>query len=233
MASSDSERDKRSWSLIPLGKSRDPSTPEKSKIKFTENKSSGVSSGKSVVHRRQAVPVDSATSSSHSKSSGSRDPDFEVHISEERSIIDSDFSDSDSGSSSAEEEVARTQDESTEISKDQSAEVEDLKKQLAKAKANEEKLQLRLEASTLENFFHKSSSEKNSSRGSRATDKGSTDRPKKSSKTDQKKRDPKDLSSDTADKVKVDLSELIAAINSMNNRMVSMENEIKDIRFKK
>ena len=65
MASSDSERDKRSWSQIPLGKSRDPSTPEKSKIKFTENKSSVVLSGISVVHKRQAVPVDKATSSTH------------------------------------------------------------------------------------------------------------------------------------------------------------------------
>ena len=211
---------------IQMENSRDPITLDKSEIEFTAKKGSGVSSGRSVV-KRHASPVVKATSPRARNHSG-RDPELEVHLTE-RSLLDTEDSDSE-GDSVSEEEVSRAEElqEAGNSSShgDQSAEILALKRQLAEAKASEKDLQLQLEASTIEKLFlHKSS------RGDQSTDKGSSDRPK-TSKVDLKH--PEDLSSSNmAGTVKVDLSEVTAAIYSMNNRMMFLENEIKGIRSEK
>ena len=204
---------------VQIEDSRDPVTLDKSRIKFTAKKGSGVSSGHSVV-KRHASPLVKATN--HSV----RDPELELHLSE-RSLLDSEESDSERESVS-EDEVSRAdeiQEAGNSSHGDQSAEILALKKQLAEAKASEKDLQLQLEASTIEKMLLQKSF-----RGDQSTDKGSSDRPK-TSKVDLKKKHPKDFSSsNVAETVQVDLSELTAAINSMNSRMAHLENEMKEIR---
>ena len=200
---------------IQIEDSRDPTTLDKSRIKFTAKKGSGVSSGHSVV-KRHASPLGNTN---HSV----RVPELEVHLTE-RSLLEDSTSECDSVS---EEEVSRAdelQEAGNNSHGEESAEIYALKRQLAEAKASEKDLKLQLEASTIERLFLQKSS-----RVDQSTDNGSSDRPK--TKVDLKKKHPKDLSSSkVAETVKVDLSELTAAINSMNNRMVYLENEMKEIR---
>ena len=222
--SSNSESD----TSIQIENSRDPTTLDKSRIEFTAKKGSGVSSGYSVV-KRHASPGVKATSPRARNHSG-RDPELEVHLTE-RSLLDTEDSDSE-GDFVSEEEVSRAEKlQETDNNRshgDQSAEILALKKQLAEAKASEKDLQLQLEASTIEKLIlHKFS------RGDQSTDKGSSAR-QKTSKVEFKKKHPEDLSSSNmAGTVKFDLSEVTAAINSMNNRMMFVENEIKGIRSEK
>ena len=75
-----------------------------------------------------------------------------------------------------------------ECSSDQASEIKALKLQLAEAEALKEDMKLRLEAISIEKML----TQKSSSKGSQSTGKGSSDRPKKSSKAFQKqKKTPK------------------------------------------
>ena len=93
-----------------------------------------------------------------------------------------------------------------ECSSDQASEIKALKLQLAEAEALKEDMKLLLEAISIEKML----TQKSSSKGSQSTGKGSSDRPKKSSKAFQKqKRDPKDLSSNKT------VSDVMSAILSL------------------